>query len=59
MPSRDERSNKGFAQLVFKFADGLADRRLSAEKLFCGAGKAPFMGNRQKDFQLSKFHGTS
>ena len=45
------------ADLQFKFADGLADRRLGAKQLFGRAGKPAFAGHGEEDFELGKVHG--
>ena len=48
---------EGLAEFVLELADGLADRRLGAEKFFGGAREAALAGNSEKHFQLGKFHG--
>ena len=47
------------AQGVLELADGQADGRLGAIKLFGGPGKAALAGHRQKHLQFAEIHGVS
>src|SRR6266852_4480590 len=44
------------ADFQLQLADGLADRRLGAEKLLRGAGEAALTGYCEEDFELGKVH---
>ena len=44
------------ADLQFKFADGLADRRLRTKQLFRRPRKPPLASHREEDFELRKVH---
>jgi hypothetical protein len=48
---------EGLAEAVFKFADGKADSGLSAVKTLGGARKAAFLGDHEKNLQLTQIHG--